>query len=463
MYGFIAIALFCGPTVLAFASDGGLDTTFGSGGLGLTGLTDAIGSGAFGPVIQPDGKILICDTRLSNGSSGRDFFVARFNANGTLDTSFSFDGKVTIDFAGSTGDDYCGAIALQADGKIVVAGTTYGASNNVDFAVARLNSDGTLDTSFGAGTGKTTVAFDLGGTNKDLATAAVIQPDGKILVAGSVATASDGDDFGIVRLNADGSRDSSFNLTGKVSIGFNLAGSTSRNDNVTGMALDAAGNIVIAGYANKGNLNDDFAVARLLPNGQLDANFDADGRATVAFDLGGGSGSNLDRALGLTIQRDGKILLIGESDTSTSTTPNADVAAARLYPDGSLDGSFGTGGKTLVSFDLMANGFDEAFSAAEQGNGKIVLAGYSQASSGNAKATAMRLNRDGTPDIQFGSLGKRVFDFALGNPDAQVFRGVVFQGTQIIVSGALVAAGSNGIDDFVARLTNDLIFADEFE
>ena len=470
MRKFITLALLFGANLPAFASDGSLDTTFGSSGVGLTGLTDAFGNGAYGPVIQPDGKILICDTRKSNGTSGQDFFVARFNANGTLDTSFSFDGKVTIDFDGGTGADTCTAIALQADGKIVIAGATYDASNNSDFAIARLNSDGTLDTTtFGAGTGKTTVAFDLGGTNRDEASALVIQPDGKILIAGTVQTASNGNDFGVVRLNADGTRDSSFNLTGKVSIGFNLAGSATKNDTVTGMALYSAGNIVIAGYADNGNLSNDFAVARLLPNGQLDPNFDADGRVTVAFDLGGSTGSNNDLATGLTIQRDGKILLFGASDTSTSTTTNFDVAAARLYPDGSLDGSFGIGGKTLVSFDLIANGLDVAVGAAEQSNGKIVLTGYSLYSSTPyaVKATAMRLNRDGTPDNQFGNLGKQVFDFGLGSPDTQVFRGVAFQGNQIIASGAAVVPGGTSnnlnLDDFVVRLKNDLIFADEFE
>jgi len=277
-----------------------------------------------------------------------------------------------------------------------------------------------------------------------------------------VGTATNGDDFGIVRLNANGTPDLSFNLTGKVSFGFDLLGSTTKNDGVSRMALDAAGNIVIAGYADKGSSNYDFAVARLLPNGQLDANFNAVGRATVAFDFGGNTGSNDDVASGLTIQRDGKILLFGSSDTSTSTTSNYDMAAARLYPDGSLDGSFGIGGKTLVSFDLIANGRDIGVGAAEQGNGKIVLTGYAQYSSiGRYKATAISLNRNGTLDNQFGNLGKQIFDFGLTSPSSQYFSGVAFQGTQIIVSGATNVAG--GFDDFVVRLKNDLIFADEFE
>jgi len=161
---FIAIALLCAASLAAFASDGGLDTTFGSNGLGLSGITGAQGNYACGPVIQPDGKILICDTSYSSGPSGYDFFVARFNANGTLDPSFSFDGKVTVDFAGGPpGLDSGDAVVLQADGKIVLVGATRSGNAAYDFAIARLNSDGILDTSFGVGTGKTTVAFDLGG------------------------------------------------------------------------------------------------------------------------------------------------------------------------------------------------------------------------------------------------------------------------------------------------------------
>src|ERR1700759_5450469 len=105
------------PTVLilaisfsAFAADGTIDTSFGNGGLALTGLTDAY-SGESAPAVQPDGKILICGQHTSNGSSGSDFFAARFTSDGKLDTSFSFDGRVTIDFDGVKGFDLLFGIA----------------------------------------------------------------------------------------------------------------------------------------------------------------------------------------------------------------------------------------------------------------------------------------------------------------------------------------------------------------
>jgi uncharacterized delta-60 repeat protein len=158
-----ALALALGfASFTAAAADGDLDTSYGVNGLRLSGVSDASSQIPAGMAVQPDGKVVIC---AAEGSSDVDFYVVRFTTTGDLDTSFSFDGRVTIDFGGN--DDACSDIAVQGDGKIVVAGTTIAAGTS-DFAVARLNPDGTLDTAgFGAGTGKSIVGFDLGGTNAD--------------------------------------------------------------------------------------------------------------------------------------------------------------------------------------------------------------------------------------------------------------------------------------------------------
>jgi len=463
----VTLAAILGLHLSASAADGDLDPGFGTGGIARTGLTNALTNGALmgiPPVIQPDGKILICGTKDTGGPSGSDIFVARFTANGVLDTSFSFDGRQTIDFDGGAGADSCAAIALQTDGKIVVVGTTStGVAQRGDFAIARLNSDGTLDTAtFGAGTGKTTVGFDLGGSNEDNASSMAIQSDGKILVAGAADT-SNGTDFAVVRLDTGGTRDPSFNFTGKVTVGFNLSGSTTKDDIARCVAIDAAGNIVLGGTADNGTNGNDIAVARLLPGGTLDSNFDADGRATVAFDLGGAGGSNSDFAFAITIQRDGKIVLAGASDTSSSSTPNFDMAVARLQPDGSPDSSFGIAGRTLVPFDLVANGADLAVAVAEQNNGKLVLAGQALVSAG-IDAAVVRLNANGSPDAEFGALGKKTFEFGLSTQIGQAFTGVAFQGTQIIASGVSdVGPSGSALDNILVRLQNDLLFADGFE
>lgn len=471
--------LLCIPTV-ALCANGDLDASFGTNGVArdniALAITSSIGIFSTPPVVQADGKIIVCSIENTGGSSGKDFLISRFTANGVLDTSFSFDGKVNIDFDNGGGFDQCVGTAVQADGKIVVAGTTSitNSANGSDFAVARLNSDGTLDTTFGNGTGKTTVGFDLGGSNNDVAAAVALQGDGKIVVAGYAQTASSTgivpNDFAVLRLNTDGSRDTSFNLTGKAHYGFNLATLPVVNDDqVRGMAIDAAGNIVLGGFATKGSQlvpthqpDYDYAAMRLLPNGQLDANFNGDGRVLVPFDLGGVNGSSQDQAAALLLQHDGKIVLAGIVDTSSSSTTNLDMGFARLNPDGSLDPSFASAGKTTIAFDLTPNGVDLALGMVEQSNHKIIVAGATATSGGGAIAALVCLNRDGSPDSEFGILGKKTYNNNTLSPPQQIFYGLALQGNQIVASG-LIGVTSTTFDVLAVRVTSDLIFANGFD
>ncbi|HEY6939827.1 hypothetical protein [Dokdonella sp.] len=448
----------------ALAADGDLDPTFGTGGLALAGLTDAYGGAtACKPVLQPDGKILTCGTRLIGSSA--DFFVARFDADGQLDPSFSFDGKVTIDFSGAGGTDRATGLALQSDGKIVVAGTTNAdrGSGHDNFAVTRLNADGTLDTTFGAGTGKKVIAFDLaGGTGDDNCADVAIQADGRIVLAGSVATTANGADIGLARLLSDGSPDASFNLTGKVSFGFDLPGS-SKDDVATRVAIDHAGRLVVAGAADAGDntVGGDFAVARIRANGTLDPDFDADGRATVAFDLGL---SKADVAYGLAIDADDAIVLSGNVDVSPSMTANQDIGIARLLPDGSPDALFGVGGRTVVTFDETPNGLDFGLDVQIRDDGRLVVAGAAAYTSTDLHATLVRLLPDGALDGSFGTLGRRSYDFGLTTPSTQAILGLTLDGDAIYTGGILVVPGNaNPVDVFVARMFDDTIFADGFD
>lgn len=452
----------------AHAADGDLDPSFGEGGFRLAGILDGYANLTSGTAVQSDGKVVIC---TAAGSTGYDFFVARFTADGEVDTSFSFDGHTTIDFGGN--DDVCSGVVVQADGKIVVSGTTAPpASTNSDFAIARLNSDGTLDTAgFGAGTGKTVVAFDLGGNNADTANAIALRPNGRILVAGSAETGANGLDFAFLQLNTDGSRDTSFNLTGRLTVGFNLASSTNKDEQALQLAIDASGRIVATGAADNGLGGLDMAALRLLPSGLPDADFNADGRATLAFDLGGANGSNTDRVIGMTIDRQERIVLVGATDSSTTsrTDPNSanlDVGIARLLPDGSPDMSFGIGGKSVIAFDLAPNGTDYGIGVLEQGNGRLLVAGTSiglQAPPAYEYATLVRLLPNGAPDPAFGSAGKRLYDFEQSSPSGQLFSDILLQGSRIVLSGALNSGDLTHVDFMVARILDDLIFADGFE
>ena len=453
---------------IASATDGDVDPGFGANGLALTGITDADDNPVgCKPVVQPDGKILICGSRMLNGSSGVDLFVARFNADGTLDSSFSFDGMVTVDFGNGAGSDRGDGIALQADGRIVVVGTTVGDDpSSANFAVASLNSDGTLDLTFGAGTGKTTIEFDLNaGSGADAASGVAIEPDGKIVIVGSASTPT-GSDVAVARLLPDGTRDSGFNLTGKVTFGFALAGATIENDFATGVAIDPQGRIVLSARAVEVSPDSQsvFAAARLTPSGQLDADFHSNGRTTIAFDPG--TGISEASATSLVIQRsDGAIVLAGLANSSASATPNSDIAVARLLPDGSPDSSFGIGGKTLVAYDLEPSGQDLAFGVAQQSDGRLLLAGLSVGTP-IQYATLTRLTHDGSLDPAFGAFGKKTYDFAMTTPDGQAFIGAAFQGTQIIASGLLYVppgGDKSHIDNFVVRVANDTIFANGLE
>lgn len=449
--GLVLLALMVVQCDPALATDGDLDLTFGTGGFTLAGLTGATFILPPKPVVQPDGKILYCSGLSSGGISGEDFVVLRFNADGSPDSSFNFDGRAIVDFSGQ--QDLCNALAVQADGKIVAAGSTAASGPNQDFAVARLNTDGSLDSTFGAGTGKTIIAFDLGDTNSDQGTAVALQPDGKIVVAGWADTAMHGDDFAVVRLLPDGSRDTAFNVTGRVTVGFDFPGGN-ESDEADTVIIDDAGRIVVAGAAVNSADDSDFAVIRLLPNGQLDPEFDGDGRATIGFDLGA---TNNDPSYQTILQRDGKIVMVGQADTGSGSTSNDDTAIARLLPDGSPDASFGIGGKVLVPYDLVANGTDVGWGVVQDEAGRLLVAGAAMNATG-VVAVVSRLNANGSLDASFGAFGKKVID--LGG-DGSAFTGVALQGTQIIGAGERVIGSDT--DDLVARLNVDLIFADGFE
>src|SRR4051794_14769623 len=208
-------------------------------------------------------------------------------SNVPLDATFATGGKRTTGFdLGGGHVDRASRVAVQADGKVVVIGAAQGPAGDFDFAIARYNVNGTLDATFN-GTGKQTIAFNLGGGNDDRATGLAIAADGKIVVGGYAQVGSFGDyDFAVARLNANGSLDTSFATTGKRTVAFDRGGAG--EDKAAGIALQADGKIVLAGHAQFSAFGDyDFAVARLNANGALDTAFNGTGKKTIGFDRGG--------------------------------------------------------------------------------------------------------------------------------------------------------------------------------
>jgi len=264
----VAAGMAGGYSLFALArynSDGTLDTSFGGDGKVTTNFT-AGADFAFGVAIQTDGKIVAVGR--AGGSGGR-VAVARYNVDGTLDTSFSGDGKATTNF--TAGEDTVDHVAIQSDGRIIVAGTAGYFSNNARFALVRYDTDGTRDATF-SGDGKLTTNLTSG---FDGAFAVAIQPlDQKI-----VATGQAGLNLAVLRYDPDGTLDSTFSGDGKATTSF-----TRGLDYADDVALAADGKIIVAGAANFFGANPKFAVARYNGDGTLDATFGGgDGKVTTDF------------------------------------------------------------------------------------------------------------------------------------------------------------------------------------
>ena len=320
---------------------GTLDSSFGRGGK-LTGVA----GGAI--AIQQDGKI------VTAGGSKDDFSVARLNPNGTLDATFGSGGKVTTDFWGPY--DGASSVAIRADGKIIAAGTIVNSSSIADFALARYNPNGTLDTTFGTG-GKVTT--DFGGVSAN-AYSIAIQADGKIVLAGDAYIDPDFD-IALARYNPNGTLDATFGKGGKVTT--NL----SANDRASSLGILADGKIVIAGQVVGKAF--DFALLRYNRNGTLDTTFGTGGKVLTDFADLTGMALSSEAANSLAIRFDGKIVAAGR----TFVTTGYNWALARYNSNGTLDTSFGKGGKVTTDF---AGDSDEAGAVAVQTDGKTVVSGY---------------------------------------------------------------------------------------
>ena len=411
-----------------YNADGSLDSGFGSGGKVVT----TFGNEAYAITVQADGKIVLSggtqlarfnadgsldtsfdvDGRVTTfpysygvvlqadrivvaGTANGDFALARYNADGSLDDGsaadstpgdqFGADGKVLTDFPPRPGLDQATGTAVQADGKVVVAGSSYGNG----FVLARYNTDGSLDTSFGDD-GRVRTSFGPGSAE---AYGIAIQADGKIVAAGRFDW-----DFALARYNADGSLDTSFGSGGKVITDF-----ASNQDGAWGMTLQPDGKIVAVGYAYKSDGTYDIAVARYHASGALDTTFNKTGK--VLTDLGARRAARDEWANDVVIQPDGKVVVVGNSypvavysGGFTFPTGDAAFAVVRYNANGSLDTTFNKTGKVLTD---VGPGQDEALSVALRPDGKIVAVGQA----GNDLAL-VQYNANGSLDATFGSGGK---------------------------------------------------------
>lgn len=327
-------------------ASGNLDTSFGTNGIATTDLGGA-GDQAYDAALLPDGGVVAVGRTDAAGVLKLDFGIARYAPGGALNAGFGSGGIVRTDFFGK--GDQANAVAVQPDGKIVVAGFATAASGvDSDFALARYNSDGSLDTSFGNGG---LVSTDLG-TQSDDARALAIQPDGRIILAGTA-----GEDIAVARYMPNGSLDPTFGSAGRTitNLGF--------EDVANGVAVTSAGGIVVAGYTIGAKLNNDFLLVRYRADGTLDTGFGTLG--IVKTDFGAGA----DFAEDLVIDAAGRIVVVGRATSSTVL----DMALARYNADGTLDTGFANQGILTADFH-GAGEFGQA--VAIDSAGRIIAAGY---------------------------------------------------------------------------------------
>ena len=359
--------------ITAYTQPGTPDPAFGTGGIVTTSFGASTSSVSKSMTIQSDGKIVMAGYSSTGGIF--IFAVARYNTDGSLDNTFDADGKLTT--AIGLTDDEATAIAIQTDGKIIAAGFSYNGTRNV-FALARYNTDGSLDNTFDAD-GKVTTAF--AGSIGNIINSIMLQTDGKLVVAGSNHNGTNLD-FALARYNTDGSLDNTFDGDGKLTTAIGPS-----DDVAYSVALQTDGKIAVAGNSDDFS-NNDFSIARYNTNGSLDNTFDGDGKLTTSI----GFAQN---AAGLTIQTDGKILIAG-SDGSN-------FVAVRYNTTGSLDNSFD--GDGIVITPVGTSNSAEANSIDIQTNGKIIVAGFAFVGAGRDFAL-VRYNTNGSLDNTFDGDGK---------------------------------------------------------
>jgi uncharacterized delta-60 repeat protein len=402
-----------GTPAAAGPSTGFLDTTFGSGGKVITPIGTSIDQSR-AVAVQSDGKIVLAG-QASNGSN-YDFAIARNNTDGSPDTTFGTGGKVTIGFyAGASDGAY--AVAVQSDGKIIAAGYATNTSNMSDFAMVRYNANGTLDTTFGTG-GKVITAF---GSTDEYINSIAVQADGKIVVTGYYGNGSWWN-IATARYTTTGVLDTTFGSGGKV-----YTTIASQNEFGYAVAVQSDGKILVTGYAYVGTTND-IAMIRYNTNGTLDTTFGSNGKVTTAV------GTSDDIGYAVKTQADGKILVGGSSIAGGWQR----YTVVRYNTNGTLDTTYGTGGKVVLT---IGSGHDVLRTLAVQPDGKAVVAGWATGATNSNDIAVARLNTNGTLDTSFGNAGKVLVDIGTGSNDFG-YGAVVQPDGKIVVGGSTNAPGN---------------------
>ena len=389
--------------VSAPATVGGLDPNFGSMGIAShnVGITSTVGL-----VVQSDGKSVIAGIAGAVGS--QVFAVTRYNADGSLDSTFGDNGVVNTSFGG---DDTPSAVTLLANGDILVAGTSTttinGQTSGSQFALAEYTSAGILDTTFGGGTGMAMTSFSStpGVLSNDLAHAVTVGRDGTIYIGGSSDANGQGLDFAVAAYTPAGTLSTVFATNGKTLLDFNGGA-----DSIASLAMAANGDLVAAGSAGNSSTGvTSVALAEFLPSGALDTAFGGSGNVTTSVR------GVADAAFSIAIDSKGNIVAGGYSATGSASagTLSADFLLLRYSAAGKLDNTFGTHGVVITTFHQPA----AISSVVPNADGTIVASGKTVASltnldPGSLDLAISRYTAKGQPDTTFNGTGQAILSLS---------------------------------------------------
>jgi uncharacterized delta-60 repeat protein len=403
------LLLVAASPVLAVPGD--LDPSFGTGGVVL----GPVGSQFYDMVRQADGKLVAAGVRTLTPAH---FLVARFEADGTLDATFGTGGMVET--AAAPGVPTVGQeVLLQPDGKIVVAGSAFPVGGDVVMALARYETDGTLDATFGTG-GIVTLA----GPADQYAYALALQSDGKLVAAGGgsngIPTAHDWRSV-LARFETDGTLDATFGTGGVV---------IRPGSQIDAILQQPDGKLVAHRHEQPGGGGRDFAVARYETDGSLDATFGTGGVVTTDI------GNVYDQAYAIVRQADGGFVVGGW--TRRPSSGESTLVLARYDAAGALDATFGTGGIA----EVPTARHDVPVGLAEQPNGKLVMGAHIVVDD-VANLAVVRWQANGTLDTSFGNGGVAATRISSGCCTADLARAVVFEPDgRILAVGAAASRGA---------------------
>lgn len=400
--GHVEDALGVGFVLMRHLDDGSLDPSFGTGG--TVRPTLGVYQVASALAVQDDGKLVVAGIDGS-GIGGNKVILVRFEEDGSLDTAFGGTGLVAVDL-----DATINALLVQRDGKLMVAGST--GTTDRQILLVRFEPDGTLDPTFGTGGVVTTNV----GSATDEAMALLQDHEDRVLVAGYTTQGTTAH-FATLRYDADGALDAGFGDGGIVSTALSSLGGAAYD-----VAEQADGRLVVSGAAAVVTGTESVAV-RYLADGSLDATFGSAG--VVRADLGGPEGG----ACAVVVQDDGDVVLAGSGQGS--------IAVLRYDATGVLDPTFGAGGVAITSAGSSA---DEAAALLVQSDGKLVAAGHTVAG-GNAILALARYDSDGALDPTFGTGG--LVSTTVDEASTRAI-GVVQQASGRLVVGGSVTSGANG-------------------